>query len=55
MTCSATPAAGTAAGDVDAALVRAVVGSGAELVITPDPHSDVRDGIAALLRYADAG
>jgi hypothetical protein len=38
----------------DAALLRAVVGSGADLVITPNAHDYVEDGIAALLRYDDA-
>ena len=35
----------------DAALVRAVVGSGAKLVITPGAHDYLPDGIGALLRY----
>jgi len=39
---------------LDAALVRAVVGSGAGLMITPGGHDYVQDGIAALLRYATA-
>ena len=39
----------------DAALLRAVVGSGADLVVTPNAHDYVTDGIAALLRYDDAG
>jgi hypothetical protein len=38
----------------DSALLRAVVGSGARLLITPNAHDYVRDGIAALLRYTDA-
>jgi hypothetical protein len=38
----------------DAALLRAVVGSGADLMITPNAHDYVEDGIAALLRYDDA-
>jgi hypothetical protein len=37
---------------LDAALVRAVVGSGADLMITPGGHGYVQDGIAALLRYS---
>jgi ribosomal protein L7Ae-like RNA K-turn-binding protein len=35
----------------DAALVRAVVGTGARLLITPDAHDYLPDGIGALLRY----
>lgn len=35
----------------DAALLRAVVGSGARLLITPNAHDYVADGIGALLRY----
>ena len=38
----------------DAALLRALSGSGAGIVITPNAHEYVRDGIAALLRYSDA-
>jgi len=38
----------------DAALLRAVVGSGADLMVTPNAHDYVEDGIAALLRYDDA-
>jgi hypothetical protein len=38
----------------DAALLRALSGSGASIVITPNAHEYVRDGIAALLRYTDA-
>jgi hypothetical protein len=34
----------------DAALPRAVVGSGADLLVTPNAHKYVADGIAALLR-----
>jgi hypothetical protein len=37
----------------DAALVRAVAGSGAQLAVTPDAHNYLPDGIAALLRYND--
>lgn len=37
---------------LDAALLRAVVGSGADLMITPGGHAYVQDGIAALLRYS---
>jgi hypothetical protein len=36
---------------LDAALVRAVAGSGASLLVTPNAHQYLRDGIAALLRY----
>jgi hypothetical protein len=36
---------------LDAALLRAVVGSGARLLITPNAHDYVADGIGALLRY----
>ncbi len=39
---------------LDAALVRAVAGSGAELVVTPNAHHYLCEGIAALLRYRDA-
>jgi hypothetical protein len=39
----------------DAALVRAVVGTGARLLITPGAHDYLPEGIGALLRYADAG
>ena len=35
----------------DAALVRAVVGTGARLVVTPGAHDYLPDGIGALLRY----
>ncbi|HKC28246.1 MAG TPA: Vms1/Ankzf1 family peptidyl-tRNA hydrolase [Jatrophihabitans sp.] len=35
----------------DAALVRAVVGTGAKFVVTPGAHEYVKDGIGALLRY----
>lgn len=35
----------------DAALIRAVAGSGAQLLVTPNAHRYVEDGIAALLRY----
>lgn len=38
----------------DAALLRALAGSGAQLLITPNAHDYVRDGIGALLRYDDA-
>lgn len=38
----------------DSALLRAVVGSGAELLVTPNAHEYVSEGIAALLRYDDA-
>jgi hypothetical protein len=38
----------------DSALLRAVVGSGADLLVTPNAHEYVTDGIAALLRYDDA-
>jgi hypothetical protein len=36
---------------LDSALVRAVVGTGATLVVTPGAHDFVTDGIAALLRF----
>jgi hypothetical protein len=36
---------------LDAALVRAVAGSGANLLVIPNAHQFVRDGVAALLRY----
>jgi hypothetical protein len=39
---------------LDAALVRAVLGTGARLLITPGAHDYVPDGIGALLRYSDA-
>ncbi|HEV2888666.1 MAG TPA: Vms1/Ankzf1 family peptidyl-tRNA hydrolase [Jatrophihabitans sp.] len=39
---------------LDAALVRALAGSAAGLVITPGGHQYVEQGIAALLRYTDA-
>ncbi len=39
---------------LDAALVRALAGSSAGLVITPGAHQYVEQGIAALLRYTDA-
>jgi hypothetical protein len=38
----------------DAALVRAVVGTGAQLVVTPGAHEYLADGIGALLRYQHA-
>jgi Bacterial archaeo-eukaryotic release factor family 2 len=38
----------------DAALVRAVVGTGAKLVVTPGAHDYLRDGIGALLRFDTA-
>lgn len=38
----------------DAALVRAVVGTGARLLVTPGAHDYLPDGIGALLRYSDA-
>jgi Bacterial archaeo-eukaryotic release factor family 2 len=37
----------------DAALIRAVVGTGAQLVVTPNAHHYLPDGIGALLRYDD--
>ena len=39
---------------LDAALVRAVTGSGARLEVTPNGHQYLPEGIAALLRYDDA-
>jgi hypothetical protein len=38
----------------DSALLRAVIGSDAELLITPNAHDYVRGGVGALLRYDDA-
>lgn len=38
----------------DAAIVRALVGSAAGLVVTPDTGTSVPDGIGAVLRYTDA-
>jgi hypothetical protein len=38
----------------DAALVRAIVGSGARLVVTPGAHEYLADGVGALLRYEHA-
>ncbi|HEX2902494.1 MAG TPA: Vms1/Ankzf1 family peptidyl-tRNA hydrolase [Jatrophihabitans sp.] len=37
---------------LDAALVRAVAASGADLLVTPNAHSYLVDGIGAVLRYA---
>jgi hypothetical protein len=37
----------------DSAMLRAVAGSDAELMITPNAHGYVQDGIGALLRYTD--
>ncbi|MCK7626571.1 hypothetical protein MUU72_26305 [Streptomyces sp. RS10V-4] len=37
----------------DAALARALVGTGAELVLVPERRLRLRDGVGALLRYAD--
>jgi hypothetical protein len=37
----------------DSALVRALAGAGAGLLITPNAHQYVKDGIGALLRYDD--
>ncbi|MEU7638992.1 hypothetical protein [Streptomyces sp. NPDC039016] len=39
---------------VDAALARALVGTGAELVLVPERRLRLRDGTGALLRYADS-
>ncbi|MGO4459763.1 hypothetical protein AB4039_21055 [Streptomyces sp. M-16] len=39
----------------DEALVRALVGTGAELVVVPQDELPLRDGVGALLRYTDAG
>ncbi|MBO1414557.1 hypothetical protein [Streptomyces sp. FH025] len=39
----------------DAALIRAVVGTGAELVVVPRDDLPLPDGLGALLRYPDAG
>jgi hypothetical protein len=37
----------------DAALVRAVIGTGARLLVTPGAHDYLPEGIGALLRYSD--
>ncbi|MFB7861397.1 hypothetical protein [Streptomyces sp. NPDC056069] len=39
----------------DEALVRALVGTGAELVVVPEPELRLPEQVGALLRYADAG
>jgi hypothetical protein len=39
---------------LDAAILRAIADSGGELVITPNAHDYLPDGVAALLRYSDA-
>ncbi|MGW2559167.1 baeRF2 domain-containing protein [Streptomyces sp. NPDC001514] len=39
----------------DEALVRALVATAAELVVVPETELWLRDGVGALLRYADAG
>jgi stalled ribosome rescue protein Dom34 len=36
---------------LDEVLVRAAAGTGASVVVTPDAHAALRDGVAALLRY----
>ncbi|HEY2271526.1 MAG TPA: Vms1/Ankzf1 family peptidyl-tRNA hydrolase [Jatrophihabitantaceae bacterium] len=36
---------------LDSALVRAAVGTGADIVVTPNAHEYVADGVGALLRY----
>jgi hypothetical protein len=38
----------------DAALIRAIVGTGAELVVVPHDELPLPDGLGALLRYPDA-
>ncbi|WP_310725008.1 hypothetical protein [Streptomyces sp. N2A] len=38
----------------DAALTRALVGTGAELVLVPEEQLRLREGVGVLLRYADA-
>ena len=38
----------------DAALLRALAGTGAAVVVTPNAHEYVHEGVAALLRYTDA-
>ncbi|MEP6851596.1 MAG: Vms1/Ankzf1 family peptidyl-tRNA hydrolase [bacterium] len=38
---------------LDAALVRALAGSSAQILVTPDAHAYLDDGIGAVLRYAD--
>jgi peptide subunit release factor 1 (eRF1) len=37
---------------LDAALVRAIAASGADLLVTPNAHSYLQDGVGAVLRYA---
>lgn len=39
----------------DTALIRAVVGTGAELVVVPAQQLPLAEGVGALLRYAEAG
>lgn len=39
----------------DNALVRAAVGTGARLLVTPNAHEYMADGIGALLRYDNRG
>ncbi|MEU4065753.1 hypothetical protein AB0F25_25595 [Streptomyces wedmorensis] len=39
----------------DEALVRALVGTGAELVVVPESELGLNEGVGALLRYADPG
>jgi len=38
---------------LDAAIVRALAGTGAGIIITPGGHDYLRDGVAAMLRYTD--
>ncbi len=40
---------------LDAALVRALAASSARILVTPDAHAYLDDGIGALLRYTDRG
>ncbi|WP_406186018.1 hypothetical protein [Streptomyces sp. NBC_01006] len=42
-------------GLADEALVRALVGTGAELVVVPQDDLPLREGVGALFRYTDAG
>ncbi|MFD5010782.1 hypothetical protein [Streptomyces chartreusis] len=39
----------------DEALVRAIVGTGAELVVVPEGELRLYEGVGALLRYTDPG
>lgn len=39
---------------LDAAIVRALAGSAAQILVTPDAHDYLPDGLGAVLRYTDA-